>query len=451
MSKRISRRQFVGSAAAGLAVSFAAPAILSAESPNERVRVAGVGVGGKGWSDIVGASKFADVVAFCDVVQNAKSKRKGGGYESAAEEWTKATGYTDFRKLIEKEHKNLDAITVSTPDHMHAPITMLAMQHGLAVYTQKPLTRTIFEARALTQAAKEAKVSTQMGNQGHSSGAYRTLVKAVQSGVIGKVKEAHTWSNRPIWPQGLERPAGTDPIPEGLDWDLWLGVAKQRPFKTDVYHPFKWRGWYDFGAGALGDMGCHIIDPVVWSLELGPASSVAYYGPTPKPESFPEWEILTYHFPGTKYTAGDDLALVWYDGGKLPKIAGSHVTDAKELPNQGIMLIGDKATLVCAHGQFPKIYTSDGLIDFPLPLEADTDHYETWIDGIKSGKEPNSGFSYAGPLTETVLLGVIASRVGLGELKWDSKNLSFPDSKLATSFVREDYRDGWEFKGLSRS
>jgi predicted dehydrogenase len=447
MTKPISRRQFVKSTAAGLAIPFAAPAILSARSPNETVRVAGVGVGGKGWSDIVGASNHADVVAYCDVVSGGKSKRRGG-YGAAAEKWTKATGYSDFRKLIEKEHKNLDAITVSTPDHMHAPVTMMAMQHGLAVYTQKPLTRTVSEARALTNTAKKTKVATQMGNQGHSSGAYRTLVNAVQSGVIGKVKAVHTWSNRPIWPQGIQRPAGSDPVPDGLDWDLWLGVAKQRPFKSEVYHPFKWRGWYDFGAGALGDMGCHIIDPAVWSLDLGPALSVAYYGPTPMKETFPTWEILTYRFAGTKYTT-DEIKLVWYDGGKFPKIAGSHLTSAEQLPKQGILLIGEKGSLVSAHGKFPQLYTDDGLTDLPTPAATDSDHYEMWVNGIKSGKEANSGFSYSGPLTETVLLGVIASRVGLGELKWDSKNLRFPDSKLATSYVHDDYRDGWEFKGLS--
>ena len=451
MAARATRRSFLKISAAGASLVFGAPAILSAQSsngtsPNEKVRVAGIGVGGKGWTDINGAAKFADVVAYCDI-DTGKNRR--GGYGAAAEKWSQAKGYTDFRKLIEKEHKNLDAVTISTPDHMHAPATMLAMQHGLAVYTQKPLTRTVHEARALTIAAKKHGVATQMGNQHHSGAGYRTLVKMIQDGTIGKIKTAHTWSNRPIWPQGIDRPAGSDPVPEHVDWDLWLGVAEDRPYKAGVYHPFKWRGWFDFGAGALGDMGCHIIDPVVWALEAGPAKSVAYDGPEPKKETFPKSEVLTYKFPGTKFTDGETFTMQWHDGGKKPTSAGSHVPDDGEIPSQGSMFIGTEGTLICSHGGKPKLYPEERFADVKLPTVGGIDHYGEWIDGIKTGKPAGSNFAYAGPMTETVLLGVVASRVGEGELQWDAENLRFSNSDAATSFVKEEYRSGWEFEGLS--
>lgn len=445
MNRRATRRTFLKSAAAGAAVTFAAPAILSAKSPNETVRIAGIGVGGKGWVDINGAARHGQVVAYCDVDTGAN---RNGGFAKTAEKWPKAKGYSDWRKLFDEQHKNIDAVTVSTPDHMHAAITMTALAHGLGAYTQKPLTRTVHEARALTLAAAKAGVSTQMGNQHHSGRGYRTLVEIVQGGFLGKVKDAHTWSNRPIWPQGIDRPAGQDEVPAGLNWDLWLGVAGERPYKKGVYHPFKWRGWYDFGAGALGDMGCHIIDPAVWSLELGAPLSVSYEGPEPNPETFPKWEALRYTFPSTPYTAGDTLSMTWWDGGKLPPVKGSHVTDEKAIPSNGVMLIGEQGTLVCPHGGMPSLYPKEKFADVELPKVMGLDHYGQWIDGVKTGKQPNSSFAYAGPLTETVLLGVVASRVGGGELKWDAEQLKFTNSQEANQFIRAEYRKGWQVTGL---
>ena len=264
---------------------------------------------------------------------------------------------------------------------------------------------------------------------------------------IGKIKAAHTWSNRPIWPQGIDRPHGSDPVPKTVNWDLWLGVAQERPYKTKVYHPFNWRGWCDFGAGALGDMGCHIIDPVVWSLELGPPKSVSYKGPEPKPETFPKTEVLTYTFDGTKFTAGDTLTMQWHDGGQRP----SGVMDVPDgdLPANGSLFIGTEGALVCPHGGAPKLYPQEKFADAELPAVGGIDHYGEWIDGIKTGKAPGSNFAYAGPMTETVLLGVIASRVGAGELQWDAEKLQFPNSAAATAFVKEEYRRDWEVEGLS--
>lgn len=439
------RREFLKASAAGLVSTFAVPNILTARSPNETVRIASAGVGGKGWSDINGAARHGKVVAFCDV-DTGKNRR--GGFQAAAKQWDAAKSYVDFRKML--DDGGIDALTVSTPDHMHAPITMMALQRGISVYTQKPLTRTVHESRVLSQAAAKSGVSTQMGNQHHSGKGYRTLVKIVQNGHLGKIREAHTWSNRPIWPQGIDRPEGSDKVPSQLNWNFWLGVAPERPYKQGVYHPFKWRGWYDFGAGALGDMGCHIIDPVVWSLDLGPAKSVSYEGPEPNAETFPEWEVLTYRFPGTKYTAEGDFQMKWYDGGKQPTTKGPHLPAEAKLPSQGILLIGEEGSLVCAHGRQPELYPQEKFAEADLPQEDGLDHYGVWIDGIRSGKAPNSSFAYAGPLTETVLLGVIASRVGPGEeLLWDSANLRFTNSELASQYVKDEYREGWQFKGLS--
>jgi predicted dehydrogenase len=444
---KATRRGFLGtSLLAASSLPFASPAILSARSPNERIRLAAVGVGGKGWVDISSASKHGDVVAYCDVDTSGKLRR--GGYGAAAAKWTSARGYVDWRKMIEAKFKNLDGVTVSTPDHMHAPVTMMALKHGLAVYTQKPLTRTIHEARALTQTAAAAKVSTQMGNQHHSGAGYRTLVRWIRGGLIGKVKVAHAWSDRPIWPQGHDRPSGRDPVPEELNWDLWLGVAADRPFKKEIYHPFKWRGWYDFGAGALGDMGCHIIDPVVWALELASPLSVSYQGPTPNAETFPESEVLRYRFPGTQHTAGETLTMTWYDGGNRPSSKGTHLPDDGAIPKQGAMFIGEEATLVCQHGKMPKLYPEAKFATVRLAAEGAVDHYGSWADGIRDGSQPGSNFAYAGPLTETVLLGVVAARIGEGELKWDANEMRFTNSDRANRFVGCEYRKGWEIEGL---
>lgn len=447
MTRRTTRRSFLQStAAAGLSLPFAAPAILKAAAPNERVRYAAIGVGGKGWSDLQGAARYCDVVAFCDVETGAS--RRNGGFARAAKQFPKARRYTDWRVLFAKEGKRLDAVTVSTPDHMHAPITMTALQHKIATYTQKPLTRTVHEARALAAAAKKQGVATQMGNQGHSGFGYRMVVALIQSGAIGKVKATHTWSNRPIWPQGIDRPAGADPVPKGFNWDHWLGVAPERPFKKGVYHPFKWRGWYDFGAGALGDMGCHIIDPVVWSLELQAPLSISYSGPKPKTETFPKKEALTYRFPGTKYTAGKTLDMTWWDGGNLPPTRGSHLPAGFQLPRNGVLMVGEKGTLFCRHGGSPQLFPRDLDRSVKRPKLKPMDHYGVWIDALRNQEQANSNFGYAGPLTETVQLGVIASRVGEGELKWDSAKLRFTNSERANRYVHEEYRKGWHVEGL---
>lgn len=441
-SQNPSRRNFLN-AMGGTALAF--PFVVTAKNTT-KVRIAAVGCGGKGWTDLNGAARHAELIAYCDV--NVAANRKGG-YNLVKEKWPQAKGYSDWREMFEKEEKNFDAVTVSTPDHMHAPVTMNALQLGKGTYTQKPMTRTIQEARAITEAAAKAGVPTQMGNQHHSGLGYRTLFEMVRGGAIGKVVSAHAWSNRPVWPQGIDRPSGSDPIPAGFDWDKWLGVAPERPFKLDTYHPFKWRGWFDFGAGALGDMGCHIIDPVVWILGLGPAKSVAYEGPSPKPETFPTTEVLTYRFAGTEFTSGDELIMKWYDGGQRPTKKGTHLPMDAEVPSQGAMFIGEEGTALCPHGGMPRLWPTEKFSKLARPKVERLDHYKVWLDAFRTGENPNSYFGYAGPLTETVLMGVVAARIGSKKkLIWDAKKLRFTNSEQANSFVRPKYRNGWEIEGL---
>ncbi len=450
----LSRRKFLATSAAAMAsVTILRSGLLRA-APNEVPNIAAVGVGGKGWSDITETSKngAANVVAFCDVdTAGGRGRKKAStGYAAAAEKWAEAKRYTDWREMLDKEGKRLNGLTVSTPDHMHAPITMTAIQMGLATYTQKPLTRTIHEARQLMLAARKAKVVTQMGNQGHSGYGYRAVVALIQGGAIGKVKEAHAWSNRPIWPQGIDRPLGNSPIPQTLNWDVWLGVAPERRYVADAYAPFKWRGWYDFGAGALGDMGCHIIDPVVWSMDLPAATKVWYEGPAPKPESFPTWERIHYDFPATKYTAGP-IHAIWYDGriGEEQVLPPAELAPGAKIPTNGILLVGESGTLLCEHGGSPKLLPEEKFKDLAMPQLPPQDHYLAWTNAIRGQGSTTSNFDYAGPLTETVLLGTVASRFPNEQLEWDSANLKFANVPKANDFVQQPYRKGWEVPGLS--
>ena len=444
---RYSRRRFLARSTAWTATA-AVYGISSAraDSPNERVNLAAVGVGGKGWSDIVSCSEGHNVVAFCDV--DTKGNRRGG-YGQAAERWPNARRYTDWRVMLDREHQQIDGVTVSTPDHMHAPVTMSALQLGLGTYTQKPLSRTVLEARRLTEEAARSSAVTQMGNQGHSGRGYRLLVRLIQDGAIGKIKEAHAWSNRPIWPQGIDRPSGSDPAPDSLHWDLWLGVAADRPFRSGVYHPFKWRGWFDFGAGALGDMGCHILDPVVWALELGPANTVRYEGPEPKPETFPSWEILHYEFPGTKRTAADTVSVKWYDGGRLPPAELARLPKGESLPKNGSLFVGERGALLIQHGRMPRLLPVDQFQDYDIPDAGQDNHYLQWTNALRGAGKPTSSFDYSGPLTETVLLGTIAARAPGETLRWNSKDLKFEGNTRANDFVHAEYRTGWKIKGLS--
>lgn len=450
-----SRRRFLQ----GLAVTSAAvstlgfPAITRSASPMKRLNLAGVGVGGKGGSDMSETAVNNNVVAICDVDDRT--------LQSAAQKYPGAQKYHDWRKLLEQ--KDIEGVTVSTPDHMHAPIALAAMELGKHVYVQKPLSHTIYESRVLTEAARKYKIVSQMGNQNHSHTGYRSLVKAVQSGVIGKVKEAHAWSNRPIWPQGIPRPAGSDPVPDYLKWDLWLGVAKERPYVgarevTDAdgkkktikapYHSFNWRGFVDFGVGALGDMGCHIIDPVFWSLDLDAPTLVWYEGEKCNGETFPSSEVIHYKFKKTKFTKGD-ITMTWYDGGKKPTLELAPLPEGEKLTDNGCLLIGEKGTLLCPHGGKPRLLGKDAE-GVKLEEVPGDNHYQQWTEACKGEGMATGSFDYSGPLTETVLLGTVAIYFPNEKLEWNSKKMEFKKNKEASAHVHHKYRAGWEMKGLTR-
>ena len=402
-------------------------------SPNEKLNIACVGVGGKGWSDMHGTSAGQNIVAVCDIDESRLAK--------ATDAFPKATGYTDWRQLL--EHKEIDAVTVSTPDHMHAPVTLAAIELGLHVYCQKPLCRSVHEVREVTTAAARQNVVTQMGIQHHSGAKFKTAVKLIRDGVIGKVREAHSWTDRPgsYWSQAFVRPIGSDPVPEGVHWDLWLGVSPQRPYKKGVYHPFKWRGFWDFGTGALGDMGCHGMDPIVHALKLGPPTRLQADSSQLYEDTAPAWSIVTYDFPGTELTS-DSFRMVWYDGGKRPDTSlFEGDTVASQLLN-GILFIGDQGTLAVDYFSMPRLLPEDRFRDFKIEPVAEDNHYQQWVAACKGSGQPSTPFSYSGPLTETVLLGNLAVRLAK-PIDWNSEALAARGLPEADSLIQIPYRTNW--------
>lgn len=423
------------------AAAFAAPIArspLSAALANEKVNIACIGIGGKGASDLAETSVGHNIVAICDIDE----QRLG----QAGERFPDAKRYTDWRKLLEQG--DIDAVTVSTPDHTHAPATMAAMQLGLHAFTQKPLTHNVYEARRLAEVAAEKGLVTQMGIQHHASARLKIAVQVIRDGVIGKVSEVHTWTDRPgnFWKQGLERPDRADPVPEHINWDVWLGVAPERPYVAGLYHPFHWRGWWDFGTGALGDMGCHILDPVVNALELGPPNTISAEGPPPHPESGPLWCIVRYEFPGTPHTT-DNLKLTWYEAGKQPPRDIFLAPDDWPGSKNGVLFIGEKGNLFVGFPEMPELFPKGDFADYELPAREDHNHYTEWTSAIVSGAETSCPFSYSGPLTETVLLGNVAYRSGQ-TIEWDSETLEAVGTPDADRFIRRAYREGWDVAGL---
>ena len=425
---RFSRRRFLESCTTAGVTLLAAPAWLRGKSLNEKLNVAFVGVGGKGESNLGGLAG-ENIVALCDVDENTLNK--------AAAKHSAARKYRDFRRMLEQ--KDIDAVVVTTPDHVHAAAAMAAMQLGKHVYCEKPLTHDVWEARQLTQAARKYKVATQMGNGGHASERLRTAVEWVQAGVIGDVREVHAWSNRPIWPQGVSRPSETPPVPRHLGWDLWLGPAPERPYHP-AYHPFKWRGFWDFGTGALGDMGCHIIDAAFWALDLTAPRTVEAECSGINEETAPKWSIIRYEFPnrGEKPPA----RLTWYDGGKLPPRELLELKPDQKLDDNGSLFVGEKGKLLLDYRGVRRI---PDLKDFEPPakkIPRSPGHYVEWINACKGKGKAMSNFDYAGPLTETVLLGNVALRVGQ-KIEWDATKLEARNAPTAAQYIRREYRRGW--------
>ena len=443
MNRKSTRRQFTQQLClAGAALSLPALSYSKVLGANEKLRVASVGTGGKGWSDLnnVAASPAVKVAALCDIDSSTHHLGR------AAEKYSQARTFQDWRKLLD-DAQGIDAVIVSTPDFMHAPIALAAMQLGKHIYCEKPLTHTVFEARQMQLAAEKNKAVTQMGNQIQSHTAYRTAVKAVHDGLIGKVNEVHSWQGgSPSWPRNIERPSKSDPVPPHVAWDLWQGVAQRRPFVSGLYHPFNWRGWQAYGTGQLGDFGCHILDPVFKALGLTAPVEVTSDAPSLLPETWTERATVYYKFPGTERTSGDTLNLTWYDavGARPPQEAIKHVPASHPLPNAGSALIGEKGTLIIPHVAMPQLFLSGAGAVSEVPVVEGVDHYVQWADACRGVGNTTSSFDYAGPLTESVLLGTVGIRFPGEKLQWNADQLKITNSAEAQTYITKEYVKGWE-------
>lgn len=355
--------------------------------------------------------------------------------------------YQDWRVMLDKEAKNLDSVNVGTPDHMHAPMAMSAMQLGLHAYVQKPLAHDLYEVRRLTAVAKEKNLVTQMGIQIHSAPYYRIGVKVIQSGAIGNVKEVHLWSSKK-WGDPEPLPDRSDDVPPTLDWDKWLGVAAPRPYLKGYYHPGNWRKRLDFGTGTFGDMGCHIYDPVFEALALTAPLSVCSEGPAPNKSNWALDALIRYVFPATQFTEGKTLKLTWYDGDQRPSKEIQALLGGKPLPSQGSLFVGTKGVMLLPHINRPALFPEAQFKDYVLPRDNGSNHWSQFVDAILGEGKTLAPFSYSGPLTETVLLGGAATRFPKQLLEWDAEALQFRNSAAATQLVRRTYRKGWEVPGL---
>jgi predicted dehydrogenase len=402
-------------------------------SASEKLNIACVGVGGQGGSDLRSVA-HENIVALCDV----DSDRAAAAFNA----FPNVPKYADYRKMLDKQ-KDIEAVVVAIPDHMHAFVAMAAIESGKHVYVEKPMAHTIDEVRKLTEAARRARVATQMGNQGHSFGGVWQLVEMVQAGVIGTVREIHAWTNRPTWPQGLDRPTDTPPTPASLNWDLWLGSARERPYHP-AYCPHRWRGWWDFGCCALGDMACHILDPAFTALELGAPTRVEAASSGVNGETGPLWSIIRFEFPAAGNRPG--IGLTWYDGGKMPErpegIGEASLGDR----DGGSLWIGDKGMLtVGTYGNQPRLLPEERMKEYEAtapPRPEGKNHHKNWIEACKGGPAAGSNFDYAGPFTEAVLLGNVALRAGK-PINWDPVNMRVTNAPEANEFVVGHYRSSW--------
>jgi predicted dehydrogenase len=437
-------------------------------APSDKLNIAGIGVGGKGASDLMEFAKspFVNIVSLCDVDdRQAKDARK---------RYPKASYYRDFREMLDKEKNTIDACSISTPDHTHAVATIAAMQLGKHVYTQKPLTHNIYEARQLTEAAKRYKVITQMGNQGGSGDGVRKAQEMFQAGLIGDVVEAHAWTNRPVWPQGIPTPTGKFDVPAELDWDLWLGPASFIDYNP-AYLPFNWRGWWAFGTGALGDMACHIMDPIFRILPIrypdSAECSVAtiwkeMWNDTPNLDACPPASIIHLNYPRTD--GKGNLRVSWHDGGLLPE------RPQELLPEEafgnwdgGVLIVGTKGKmLIDCYGANPRLLPTIRMKEFdhvPTLPRVPEGHYLQWVNACRAGygnATTSSPFEYAGPFTESILMGNLAIRswmlknpklkgwedkyLGRKKLLWDAANMKITNFDEANQFVKREYRSGWK-------
>jgi predicted dehydrogenase len=431
----MNRRQFLGSAAAVAAFTIVPRHVLGGARhvpPSEKLNIASIGIGGQGASDIQMVST-ENIAALCDVDWSEHTAKTFKKFPNARQ-------YKDFRKMLDAEEKNIDAVTVSTPDNIHAVAAMMAIKMGKHVYCEKPLCHDIYEVRRLTEEARKRGLMTQMGTQLHATGEMKTFVEWVRAGVIGKIHRVDLWSGK-NWGGG-ERPTDTPPVPPTLDWDLWLGPAPYRPYHPK-YLPGEWRRWWDFGTGTLGDMGCHIIDPAWWVLDLKyPTSVAANSGPFNK-ETYPEMTAVRWEFPAR----GDlpPVTVTWCDGANRPP-RPKELEPERKLPDQGGLYYGEKGTILLPHGGNPRLIPEEKMKGFKPPeqsLPRDVDHYQEWIRACKGGPKPSSNFDYAGPLAEAILLGNVAALAGGRKLEWDGPGMKVANIPEASNWLRREYRKGW--------
>jgi predicted dehydrogenase len=426
-------------------VAFGAPFVtrdLIARPPSGVLQHASFGAGGMAWEDIrqLARTKRLRLIAVADVdLRRTVELRKY---------FPRTLIYQDWRELLDRHGKQIDSVNVSTPDHMHAPIAMSALQLGKNVYCQKPLTHDLYETRKLTEYARLRGVVTQMGIQIHSSSFYRMAVLLVQAGAIGRIKEVHSWVGSG-WGDTTARPDVSDPVPTGFDWDLWLGVCGERPFiGKEYYHPSNWRKRLDFGTGSLGDMGCHIFDPVFSALELTAPVSVRSEGSAPNQWNWPIDDHVQYLFPGTAYTAEKTLPVHWYDGAKRPPPEIRALLEGDDLPGAGSIFVGTQGVLVLPHVARPMLYPDKKFKALKFPDVKEEDHWGRYVEACLGGTRTTAGFDYSGPLAEAILLGTVALRFPQTTLNWNAAQLAFTES-AANEFIRRQYRSGWAVKGLS--
>ena len=439
---KVSRRDVLRGASAGVFAPFFIPNLISAP-PSGTVRLGAFGAGNMAYVTIRVLASHPKIKLAC--VAEVDSARLGeltkGGYQGYQV-------YEDWRKMLDKEAKNIDAVCVGTPDHMHAPNAMSAMLRGLPVYGQKPLAHDVYEVRKLTEMSQKKRLATQMGIQIHSRTEYKTATQLVHDGAIGKIKEVHSWSEKK-WGDPDPMPDRSDPVPSTLNWDLWLGVCEKRPYIENYYHPVNWRKRVDFGTATFGDMGCHILDPVFSSLKLTAPISVRSEGPTPTAHNWAVNTIIHYVFPSTPYTEGKTVPVSWYDGDERPPREIQSLVGSKPLPGQGSIFVGTKGVMLLPHVGAPVLFPEDQYKDYQMPKIESVNHYHEFVEAVLGNGTTSTPFSYSGPLTEAVLLGPIATRFPKTTLEWNAAKMKFRNSPEATKLVRRKYRSGWSVKGLS--
>lgn len=466
--KKFNRRNFLKTTTAGIGLFSIVPSYVLGQNgqnpPSSKLNIAGIGVGGMGINNLGAICKplserqegpwpdpdSQNIVALCDVDWEYAKE--------AFDEYPEAKRYKDYRIMLEKMGDKIDAVLIATPDHTHACIAMEAMRRGKHVYVQKPLTHSVYEARMLTEAARKYGVVTQMGNQGHSSEGVRQTCEWIWDGAIGDVHEVHAWTNRPVWPQGLARPKETPPVPKTLDWDLWLGPAPHRPYHP-AYHPWDWRAWVDFGTGALGDMGCHVLDPVFWALKLKypvsvegsyVANVIEKWKKQQVQDSYPLGSIIHLEYPARKNLP--PVKVHWYDGSLLPE-RPEELEDARRMGDSsgGVIFVGDKGKLMCGcYGRQPELIPYPRMKGYKKPEKTlprvETSHEMDWINAIKEGRQPSSNFDYAGPFTEMVLMGNLCLFEPGKKILWDGDNMQVTNIPELNKYINPPYREGWHLE-----